>query len=521
LQEKYLINNSWFSKSWLSTDALIGFVLLASSSLPFFSVFTSIEGIQSFKEVLPDMFSARVLSLVADSVVLSVCVAFTSTIVGLLFVACVLFSNSKYVSRTLLIGSLILYCISPVVLLTVLQSLSLLFEMTPLLSAVVVLSWSYFPLSLFIFWLSSSQLDTAGLECGLLTCQSHKIIQHIVLPQLRRPILISICIVFLITFMQSEVPSLVNYPVYADEFLARVILEDTMGPAVILAMPMVLMVLLFLPVIVWQGREFIASSWNLLGRKTLQRIVKADFLFRLLTIVCFLMIVIPIIVLFMRSDFNGFISLNVNAFLSSLVLALPSVIIGLTIAHFIAEGFVALGYIGRTLIIGVILVQMLLPGALLGLGMIRLTLNQGLGWLNTDNFLLVVTHTLRILPVLALLLIGLRLQFSENKYSELKLYKIGWLRRQLRIRLPQEKASLFLVASLGFAMVLSELSTTVLVISPGTETSILRLYNLMHYGDWPAVNALALVQALLIAAYLISVSFIGLRSYDKDRESIV
>jgi ABC-type Fe3+ transport system permease subunit len=521
LQEKNWVNKAWFAKSWLATDVLLGVVLLVFTSLPYLSIFASLDGVRSIKEVLPDLFSVRVLSLVGDSAILSFYVALLSTILGLLFIAAILFSNAKYVSRALLIGSVLLYCISPVVLLTVLQSLPRFIGMTPLWSAVVILSWSYFPLSLFIFWLSSSQLDAAGLECGYLTCRAEKVIQHVVLPQLRRPILISACIVFVITFMQSEAPSLLGYPVYAEEFLARVILEDSMGPAVMLAMPMVLMVLLILPIIVWQGREFIASSWSLNGRKALQKIVKKGMIFRLLSAACLVLIVIPIIVLFVCSDFDDFISLNGNSFVSSLILALPSVMLALSIAHFIAEGFSILGNRGRTLIIGIILAQMLLPGALLGLGMIRLTYTEGLGWLNADNALLVVTHALRILPFLTLLLIGLRLQYNKQKYNESQLFKIGWFRRQLHIRFPQERAGLLLVGSLGFAMVLSELSTTVLVIAPGTETSILRLYNLMHYGDWPAVTALALVQALFIAVNIMLVFFIGLRSYDQDRESIV
>jgi iron(III) transport system permease protein len=46
---------------------------------------------------------------------------------------------------------------------------------------------------------------------------------------------------------------------------------------------------------------------------------------------------------------------------------------------------------------------------------------------------------------------------------------------------------------------LAELTATVLTVPPGMETVILRLYNLMHYGDQRGVMMLALVQGLTVA----------------------
>jgi ABC-type Fe3+ transport system permease subunit len=56
------------------------------------------------------------------------------------------------------------------------------------------------------------------------------------------------------------------------------------------------------------------------------------------------------------------------------------------------------------------------------------------------------------------------------------------------------------------ALALSELSSTILVVAPGTETAVLRLYNLMHFGSPESVAALAFSQSGLVVAILAAVA---------------
>jgi len=46
---------------------------------------------------------------------------------------------------------------------------------------------------------------------------------------------------------------------------------------------------------------------------------------------------------------------------------------------------------------------------------------------------------------------------------------------------------------------MAELTATVLTVPPGMETAILRLYNLLHYGDQRGVMMLAVAQGLAVA----------------------
>ena len=515
LQEKYWINRSWFAKPWLSTEAIIGYSLMAVIILPYVSVIASIDDISTVKSVISDLASNRVMSLIGSSLLLSLFVAIGSTGLGFILAACVIFSKSVLFTRSLLIAGGLTYSVSPVVLLSAWQAIPWTQGIAPLWSSVAVFTWSYFPISLLVILLAIRNMEPSGLECARLASRSYQIIRFIVLPQLKQPVLISACIVFLFVFMQSEVPSLLSYPVYAEEFMARLILEDTLGSAVVLALPMMMVTLLILPVLVWNGKLLLSISWKTNGIKVLQEILQAVSLLGVLSLFILLVLAIPMLILFLGSGFTDFISANGRAILSSLALAIPSSLIAIVLAHLVVEGIVALRGIGRATYIGLIVFQILMPGALLGLGMISLSHWPGMRWLNTQDLLLIITHALRILPFLLLFLLGLRWRQSSERVREFTMMEVGWLRRQLHIRLPEERFGLFIAGALGFVLVLSELSTTVLVIAPGTETAILRLYNLMHYGDWPTVSALALAQALMVIAIILAISFVGINSRDK------
>lgn len=488
----------------LPTEALIGVFLTALILFPYIGVFGSI-GDQNSSEFLSYLVNERVLSIIQSSIVLSILVALISSLIGLIIVSSIVLSHSELLGRLLLVGSGITFCISPVVILSAWQPW--LGELNPLWKSITILSWSYFPIPVFIIWRTLHNLDTPGLEYGRLCSEPYQITRFLVLPQLTMPLLIASLIVFLFTFMQSEVPSLLGYPVYAEEFLTRIILEDTLGPAVMLALPMITVAVLILPFLIWHGRKLITPSWKTDGTEVLQMLFRSNLTLEAISLSFLLFIISPIAILFWHSEFNNFIESSGSTILSSLYLAIPSSLLAVMLAYLIVEGITASHGLYRIIFIGLFLVQILLPGSLFGIGMISISQWPYMQWIKTGNLLLITSHALRVLPLLVLLMMSLRWQNSMNKIHELKLMGIGWLRRQRHIRLPEARSNIFIAAALGFTLVLSELSTTILVISPGTETTILRLYNLMHYGDWKSVSALALVQAMTVTI-IMSVTFL-------------
>lgn len=500
-------------KQRLTPEALVGAFLTTLVLFPYMGVFGSI-GEPHNSDFLSYIVNERVLSLIQSSLILSITVAIFSSCIGIIVVSCTVLSRSDLLSRSLLIGSGITFCISPVVILSAWQPLMP--GIAPLWKVVTILSFSYFPISVFILWRALHNLDIPGLEYGRLCANPQKIIRFIISPQLKTPLLISSLIIFLFCFTQSEVPSLLGYPVYAEEFLARVILEDTLGSAVILALPMIMITLLIMPFLIWHGRKLIIQSWKSGETKILKELFHTEQIIKITTSIILLIILSPMVFLFLHSGFDNFMSSTWATIISSLKLAILSTLLTTSLAYLIAEGITASNGFYRVLFTGIFLIQFLLPGSLFGIGMVNLSQWTYMNWIKTGDLLLIFTHALRALPLLVLLMLSLRWQNSIDKIQELELMGIGWFRRQVYIRLPEAKPNILIAAALGFILALSELGTTILVVTPGTETIILRLYNLMHYGDWKSVSALALVQALIVTIILASTYLLGMYSNDKD-----
>jgi iron(III) transport system permease protein len=124
-------------------------------------------------------------------------------------------------------------------------------------------------------------------------------------------------------------------------------------------------------------------------------------------------------------------------------------------------------------------------------------------WLSQGNTLLLVTHALRLTPFGVLLLTALRLIEPRSLREEARLFSGSWWEIERRIVLPTARPRLVLVFGMLFSLALAELSSTILTVAPGTETLVLRVYNLLHFGALPSVAALALLQSLVTAIVML------------------
>jgi iron(III) transport system permease protein len=69
-----------------------------------------------------------------------------------------------------------------------------------------------------------------------------------------------------------------------------------------------------------------------------------------------------------------------------------------------------------------------------------------------------------------------------------------------KIVMPLSRQSLITAFFIVFILSFGELGTTLLVIPPGRETIIIKIYNLMHYGAEQLVAALCVTLVVIILA---------------------
>jgi ABC-type Fe3+ transport system permease subunit len=151
-------------------------------------------------------------------------------------------------------------------------------------------------------------------------------------------------------------------------------------------------------------------------------------------------------------------------------------------------------------------VMMLWPSALTGIALA--------GWGAPDwagaATPLILAHALRVLPFAAWVLLALRDARPRSPGEQLLMLDAHAWPSLRHVHLPAAWPGLVAAFMLCAGLSLAELTATVLTVPPGMETVILRLYNLLHYGDQRGVMMLALVQGLSVSlAVAVAMGILG------------
>lgn len=509
------------SLSQSNLAAAVGLLLTVTISVPYLVVLVAIvSSVVSTGGIPQEIFDSRSLALLWSSAKVSSLVAFGSLLAASLLISCLWGIKSGSARMAILIGIGLLFCLSPVIHLIGWRTVPGFALLPPLFSTSCVLAWRSFPVMTFMLLLGILALDRPGLEMGMLHSSWQGVMGRIVLPRLLPVAFMGGMTIFVLTFMEGEVPPLFGVRVYPEEFMSRVALESTLGGAAIGSLPFFLVAGASLLVALRFWPKGVQPSWQQNGIAVLDGYVKGFRTSRAVTTLVIAVLLVPALLLLKaagKEGFWGFFAKNGAAIVTSFELGIACALLALVVAYILADLLLASPKVVQVLILAALVMQLFLPGSLLGLGMIELTHMPGLDWLNRGNILLVVTHCLRQVPYAVLLLVWLRwLDLNQSK-DELRLVGASWFRILRYIRLPREWPRLVIILGIVLVLALSELTSTILVVAPGTETIILRLYNLMHYGDREAVAALAFVQALLtILLLLFPISFVRMMRRDPN-----
>ncbi len=185
-----------------------------------------------------------------------------------------------------------------------------------------------------------------------------------------------------------------------------------------------------------------------------------------------------------------FVSLQVSAMAAALM-----VLIGAGYGRFLAgcsRGVqMFLGGLG--------LIPLVLPGAILGLGLVVLSRDGWLPWFIYDTpVVLALAAAGRFLPFAMLLAWAAEERVGPRFEEAAWLAGLSPSQRLLRIKLPIIAPELLAALAFCFAFAMGELAAAVLVEPPGTTTLAVRLASLLHFGEDGIVSSLCLVLAFLV-----------------------
>ena len=370
--------------------------------------------------------------------------------------------------------------------------------------AIVTLALRYAPLSVALLVTGLATLERAELETALCT-GGGAALWAVARRRLMRLAGMSVAAVGALVFCESELPPLLGVHVYAEEFLSQVALEPSASVAAALGWPMMAAALACaallagLPRLRATAAGAVSLGW--MGQWAHPPALLQALLPRLALAVAAL----PLLLLAWGSvQATGRWPAHAGAALfSSLWVAGVSALLACLWAWALASGAVRAGGWAVPALNALLWVMMLWPSALTGIAL------AGWGapdWVGAATPL-ILAHALRVLPFATWVLLALRDAQPRGPGEQLQMMGAGvgfgapsggWATLR-HVHLPAAWPGLVAAFMLCVGLSLAELTATVLTVPPGMETVILRLYNLLHYGDQRGVMMLALVQGLSVA----------------------
>ena len=462
-------------------------------------------------------FKASTIKLIYHSLSLSFGVTLISLIIGIM--SSILFfsiasKNLKYLYILLLFA---FFAIEPIIYLGAFQKSTLFMSISPFWQSVWVMSFPMSALLGLIFIFGTTFLDIESIRFASMVALKRNVFRFIVQPQLLFIFFVSSFTIFILIFSSQEVSSILGYRTYAEDFLAQVSLMDNINQAVVASLPFYLLatlLALFLTLFIQKYRlrhskreRMTFGYFQIINSK----ITIASFG---VLIIGFLTILILLGVKIEFTEITTLVEDNIRVVFNSLILAFVVSWASLIVAIFIYRSFELLKGYWLFVAVFVVILTFLTPSSLLAFKIIEIMqfFDFHTEWI--DYLFFIFALTLKLSP-LALLLIAI-LYHNRVKDESLKYFNISKKDIFFKIILPMEIKNWLLVVMILSIFALNELSMAILLIPIGFEIIIIKIYNLLHYGDYSTVTFLSLFQIAIIISILIGI-WAGLRQKEKNR----
>ncbi len=467
-------------------------------------IYLLISGIDTalLEESNTDFFRIFTGKRLLNSLQLALLVSILSTI-GALF-ASGLYYQLKYrkTRNFFLLLLFFLFATAPIIYTALLSEIRLFYSLGALTKSVTVLTLWLLPLASGIIILMMCNIDQSSLSTlRFLSRSKFVFFTRIIFQQSHFAMLGTFILIFMMVFVQEEVPSFLGYPTYAEEFLSRIILMEKFESTLIYALPFITLALGSSALIYILIRQI---SWRLF-QDHITPLNKLNFIGsgKLTGFGFTLFVVISVFVIFQlvtKVNFSMFTSLlkdNGTVVSNSFILSLSASSIATLLSAYLVNCFHFMQRPPRMiLMIAFLSLYWFLPSSLTGLTLLKFSQIYQFGDKIYDYAILLYGYTLHVLPPgLVMMLVLSQHSRSDHLFKLLKIRKHNLF---FAIILPMQWRKWMLVLGVLFFLVLSEITTTVLLVPPGFETIIVKIYNLMHYGDYETIAFLSLLQTTFI-----------------------
>lgn len=454
-------------------------------------------------ESLEYFFEKKSISLIKNSIFLSITVATIATSLGGIL-ALLFFTLSKKLKQYYFLLLFLFFAIEPIIYLGAFQKTAFFALLSPFWQTVLTLSPSMIGLCGLIFIFALLLLiNKDNLRVSSIIASTINILKFIIKPQLIFVFFLAFFIVFVLIFGHQEVSSILGYRTYAEDFLAQISLMENISQTAIASivfyiLAMVILGLLIFFIKVYHLKFQIKERIEGFSLSFVNPIITKFIFFFLLLL--FLMLLSLLIIQIDFSEFESLILDNYEIVIKSLMVTLVISILATMLSLFVYK--IIKQFKSFTVII-LVLLMLLTPSALIGLEVIQIAqfLNANSLWI--DYLFFILSSSIKLMPIGVGVIAILYYRDIEDESS--KFFAISKIDIFLKITLPSYGKKWIFVGMVLTVFALNQLSISILLIPIGFEILIIKIYNLLHYGDYSAVTFLSLVQIAIILLILIKI----------------
>jgi len=373
------------------------------------------------------------------------------------------------------------------------------FDIHSLFGAMLVLTLAYYPFVTLMTISGLKSVDRSLEEASLMRHGPWRTLKGIALP-LVSPHIFSACLfVFIFSVVNFSIPDILRVTVYPVEIFIQFSAFYNEKAAALLSFPLIAITLILVVLQRWyMGSRSYVNLGAGSGRSMTYELGRHHpFGFAFCLIIFALSVFIPLAILVKEagvlSNYIRMLSTSLDQITYSIVLAgfggLATVVLALGVSYLIERGSAGTGISLEF----ASLIPFAIPGITLGIGLIKVWNRPIADLVYAGPFIIILGYVARFIPFTVRATSSGLKQINPHLEEAALLGGSSWMRVIRRIVVPLSWPSLLTGFFIAFILSLGELSTTLLIIPPGSETIPIKIYNLMHYGADHMVAALCLI----------------------------
>lgn len=389
---------------------------------------------------------------------------------------------------------------------TILQTESPVINIHTPAGAAAILFLAYCPIMILITTTGLARIDRRMEEAASFHAGPWRVWWRVTLPLLGPYLFSGLLFVFLFSFFNYGVPSMLRVPTFPVEILTQFSAFYNEAGAAALAAPLIILAICLLYA---HDRSMEGLSLFTMEGASRQTTLQRGYYryagsvggwgFVLVTVV------FPVVALIIDAGslqaFKAAWNTSAGEIGTSIALSFGAATLAVVLAFFLARSIADSSGAGKRWLNMLTLLPFAFPAPLFGIGLVYLWNRPATQFIYGGIAILVIAYIARFIPFGIRVVLAAMQQVNPRMREAACLHQGSSLKRVLQIELPLAGQGLSVCWMVVFLFSMGELGATLLVVPPGTGTLSLKIYTLMHYGAGNLVAALAIMLIFINIAF--------------------